>query len=392
MYNPVFKVACRMTKIGVPRETREGETRVALVPDMAKELQKLDFAVYVEANAGLKSNFPDNQYMDASASIAQDATSLYKECDVILRIQPPSAEEMKLARDGTTMFGLFWVLSNKGLVEQFKSKKMTVFSMELVPRITRAQSMDVLSSMSTIAGYKAVLLATERFGKFMPMLMTAAGTITPAGVLVIGAGVAGLTAIGTARRLGARVEAFDTRPAVKEQIESLGAKFVAMELPKDSETKGGYAKEMSEEFVKKEMDAISSRLPKTDIVISTAQVFGRKAPVLITEEMVKLMPAGSVIVDIAAEQGGNCALTKAGATVEKHGVTIIGPLNLPASMPLHASQMYSRNTVNLLKHIYGGKDRKPDFSDEITKGCCACNHGELVSEAVVKAYGGGSSK
>lgn len=381
-----------MMKIGVPREMKAGETRVALVPDMVKELLKLDASVHVESNAGFNSRFSDKQYGDAGATVVKDAKAVYRDCDVILKIQPPTAEELKLVKDGTTMFGLFWVLANKDLVERFRSGKMTVYSMELLPRITRAQGMDVLSSMSTISGYKAVLLATEHFGKFFPLLMTAAGTITPAGVLVIGAGVAGLQAIGTARRLGARVEAFDTRPAVKEQVESLGARFLEMELPKDSETKGGYAKEMSGEFIKKEMEAISSRLPKIDIVITTAQVFGKKAPILLTEEMVKLMPAGSVIVDIAAEQGGNCALTKAEEVVEKYGVTIVGPVNLPASMPVHASQMYSRNMVNLLKHVYGREDRKPDFSDEITRECCVCNRGEFVSETVKKAFTGGDSK
>jgi NAD(P) transhydrogenase subunit alpha len=220
--------------------------------------------------------------------------------------------------------------------------------------------------------------------------MTAAGTINAANVLVIGAGVAGLTAIGTAKRLGAKVEAFDTRPAVKEQVESLGARFVEMEMPADAETKGGYAKEMSEEFIKKEMEAIGGRLPRIDIVVTTAQVFGKKAPLLITEEMVKMMPQGSVIVDIAAEQGGNCALTEAGKTVEKHGVTIMGPVNLPAMMPVHASQMYARNVVNLIKNIYKAESRQADFADEITAGCCVAKGGEFVNEDVKKAFGGES--
>jgi NAD(P) transhydrogenase subunit alpha len=280
---------------------------------------------------------------------------------------------------------------NKDLIKTFQAKKMTVFSLELVPRITRAQSMDALSSMSTVAGYKAVLIAAEKLGKFFPLLMTAAGTVNPATVLVIGAGVAGLQAIGTAKRIGARVEAFDPRPAVKEQIESLGARFVEMELPKeDAETKGGYAREMSDEFIKKEMEAIGARLPRIDIVISTAQVFGKKAPVLISEDMVKLMPSGSVIVDLAAEQGGNCVLTKPGKVVEKYGVTILGPVNIPASVPYHASQMYSRNMVNLFKNIYKGEVKKPDFNDEITKGCCVTSNGELVNEMVKKALGGES--
>lgn len=338
----------------------------------------------VEASAGCAASFSDAAYEKAGAKIVKDAKTLYAQADVVLKVQPPTPAEVKLAREGSTLIGFTWALANKKLVESFLSKKMTVFSMELVPRITRAQSMDALSSMSTVAGYKMVLLATEHFGKFFPLLMTAAGTIPPANVLVIGAGVAGLQAIATAKRLGAKVEAFDTRPAVKEQVESLGAKFVEMELPEDSETEGGYAKEVTEEFIKKEIEAIGSRLPKTDIVITTAQVFGKKAPLLITEEMVEMMPEGSVIVDLAAEQGGNCELTEAGKTVRKHGVTLIGPVNLPASMPTHASQMYSKNIINLIKNIYAGEEKKPDLEDEVTGGCCVCRDGEPVNEMVKK--------
>jgi NAD(P) transhydrogenase subunit alpha len=378
-------------KVGVPCETKEGETRVALAPESVKELIKSGCEVLVEKNAGMKSYFSDKDYADAGAKTVNDAKSLYGQCDVLFMINPPTPADLKLMRDGCTLFGLYWVLVNKDLIKTFQAKKMTVFSLELVPRITRAQSMDALSSMSTVAGYKAVLIAAEKLGKFFPLLMTAAGTVNPATVLVIGAGVAGLQAIGTAKRIGARVEAFDPRPAVKEQIESLGARFVEMELPKeDAETKGGYAREMSDEFIKKEMEAIGARLPRIDIVISTAQVFGKKAPVLISEDMVKLMPSGSVIVDLAAEQGGNCVLTKPGKVVEKYGVTILGPVNIPASVPYHASQMYSRNMVNLFKNIYKGEVKKPDFNDEITKGCCVTSNGELVNEMVKKALGGES--
>jgi NAD(P) transhydrogenase subunit alpha len=299
------------------------------------------------------------------------------------------AHELDLMREGITLIGFLSPVSNKELVERFLARKITAFSMELMPRVTRAQGMDALTSMSTIAGYKAVLLATERLGKFFPLLMTAAGTIPPASVLVLGAGVAGLQAIATAKRLGARVEAFDTRPAVKEQVESLGAHFVEMEIPKEAETAGGYAREMSPEFIKKEHEAIGSRLPRTDVVISTALVFGKKPPRLITEEMVKTMPEGSVIVDLAAEQGGNCELTQPGKVVQGYGVTILGPVNLPASMPVHASQMYSRNITNLVKHLYQAKDRKLDFTDEITRGCCVCRDGQLVSEIVRGAFASG---
>ena len=377
-------------KIGVPCELKEGETRVAVVPEMVNELKKISSDVLVESSSGVKSFFSDKQYADSGARIVEDASKVYGESDIVIRVQPPTMKELDLMKAGSTLVGLFWAVTDRKLVEKFVAKKMTVFSMELIPRITRAQNMDVLSSMSTVSGYKAVLLSTEQLGKFFPLLMTAAGTITPANVLVIGAGVAGLQAIATAKRLGAKVEAFDTRPAVREQVESLGARFVEMELPKDAETAGGYAKEMSPEFIKKEMEAISSRLLKMDVVITTAQVFGKKAPIFITEDMVKMMREGSVIVDIAAEQGGNCALTEAGKTVVKHGVTIMGPVNLPAQLPVHASTMYSRNVANLVKHIYGGKDQQPDFSDEITKSCCVCSKGELVSDIVKTAFGGES--
>ncbi|MFH1126030.1 MAG: Re/Si-specific NAD(P)(+) transhydrogenase subunit alpha [Candidatus Altiarchaeota archaeon] len=378
-------------KIGVPRETKDGETRVAATPSTVTDLIKFGVDVYVEKNAGASASYSDQQYANAGAKVVSDAKALYKDADIVLKIQPPTADEIKVMRDGTTLIGLFWVLSNKDLVKQLAAKKMTLFSLELVPRITRAQSMDVLSSMSTVSGYKAVLIATEHFGKFFPLLMTAAGTVMPANVLVIGAGVAGLQAIATAKRLGAKVEAFDTRPAVKEQVESLGARFVEMEMPKDAdaETKGGYAKEMSEEFIKKEMEAIGSRLPKMDIVITTALVFGKKAPLLITEDMVKKMPEGSVIVDIAAEQGGNCQLTKAREVVKKYGITIAGPVNLPAMMPVHASEMYSKNMVNLVTHVYKAEDRKIDVKDEITAGCCVMENGVYVSDIIKKAFSTG---
>ncbi|MDQ7054332.1 MAG: hypothetical protein Q9P14_16120 [candidate division KSB1 bacterium] len=237
----------------------------------------------------------------------------------------------------------------------------------------------------TVAGYKAVLMAAAQLGKFFPLLMTAAGTIPPANVLVLGAGVAGLQAIATAKRLGARVEAFDPRPAVREQVQSLGAQFIEMELPEDVETAGGYAKEQSEEFLRKEQEAIAARLAKTDVVITTAQIFGKRAPILITEDMVKMLRPGAIIIDLAAEQGGNCELTEAGKTVEKHGVTILGTVNLPATVPVHASQMYSKNITNLFRHLYQAEDGKLDFDDEITKSACVTHQGEIVNEFVKNA-------
>lgn len=375
-------------KIGIPCEIKEGETRVALIPSMVGELSGLDAQVLVEKGAGSRAYFSDGQYQAAGAEIVSDATRLYGQADVILKVQPPmfnealKLHELDLMPDGTTLIGFLSPTTDRELVERLLTRKITAFSMELMPRISRAQGMDALTSMGTVAGYKAVLLATQHSGKFFPLLMTAAGTVPPATVLVIGAGVVGLQAIATARRLGARVEAFDTRPSVKEQVESLGARFVEMELPRDTETARGYAKEMSPEFIKREREAIGSRLPKTDVVISTALVFGKRAPLLVTEEMVKTMREGSVIVDIAAEQGGNCELTQPGEVVQEYGVTICGPLNLPSSLPVHASQMYSRNITNLVKHLYQKKDRQLDFTDEITRSCCVCRGGELVSEIV----------
>jgi NAD(P) transhydrogenase subunit alpha len=371
-------------KIGIPREVKDIETRVAIVPSMISELKKLDFGIFVEKDAGKGAHFLDGFYEKTGAHLV-DATQLIDEADLILKIQPPETQEMQALKSGSTIIGSLSPTLNKDMVKTFLDKKITSFSLEFVPRITRAQSMDVLSSMSTVAGYKAVLLATEHFAKFFPLLMTAAGTIPPASVFVLGAGVAGLQAIATAKRLGAKVEAFDVRAAVKEQIESLGARFVEMEMPEDMETKGGYAKEATEEFIKKEHEAIGNRLPKTDIVISTAQVFGKRAPLLITEDMVKTMQPGSVIIDLAAEQGGNCELSEAGNVVEKHGVTIYGPINLPASMPTHASQMFSRNVVNLVKHLYQAEDKQLDFEDEITKSTCITHQGELVNEFVKEA-------
>ncbi len=385
-----------MMKIGVPREVREGETRVAIVPPMVMELKKLDAEVLVEKGAGEGAFFRDEAYENAGARLVDDAAALYQEADIILKVQPPmmhpklKKHELDLMRDGSTLVGFLSPTTNKELVDRLLAKKMTAFAMELIPRITRAQSMDALSSMATVAGYKAVLISAQYVPKFFPLLMTAAGTIPPANVLVIGAGVAGLQAIATARRLGARVEAFDVRPSVKEQIESLGAKFVEMELPEDVETKDGYAKEVSEDFVRREMEAIGSRLPRMDVVVSTAQVFGKKAPLLITEDMVKTMKEGSVIIDLAAEQGGNCELTEAGKVVNKYGVTIYGPVNLPAALPVDASQMYSRNVTNFVKHLYQAEDRKLDFEDEITKESCVCSNGELVSEKMKSIYGGNS--
>jgi NAD(P) transhydrogenase subunit alpha len=348
--------------------------------------------VVVESGAGLASSFPDAEYEQAGARIVTDVTQLYAEADVILKVLPPQTQpatgrnEAELFRNGSTYIGFLAPLAHQEVIKIMVERGITGFSMEYIPRITRAQSMDALSSMSTIVGYKAVLMAANLLGKMFPLLMTAAGTVPPARVLVLGAGVAGLQAIATAKRLGAKVDAFDPRPSVREQVKSLGASFVEMELPQDVETAGGYAKEQSEEFLKKEREAIAERLPKVDAVISTAQVFGKRAPVLITEEMVKLMRHGSVIIDLAAEQGGNCELTKAGETFEQHGVIISGPVNLAASVPVDASRMYSKNITTFFKHLYPKVDSTPDFSDEIIAGSCITRNGAIVNQHVKAAF------
>ncbi len=375
-------------RIGIPRETLPGETRVALVPSMVALLMKEGHEVLIESGAGLTASAPDGEYTKAGAQVVKDIKALFKKSDVICKVQPPGKRsgvpkhEAELLREGAAYIGFLAPLSNRPAIESFVKRSVTAFSLEYVPRITRAQGMDALSSMSTIAGYKAVLLAADRLGKMFPLLMTAAGTVPPAQVFVLGAGVAGLQAIATAHRLGAKVEAFDPRLSVKEQVKSLGAAFVEMEMPKDAETEGGYAKELSPEFLKKEQEAIATRLSKTDVIVSTAQVFGKKAPVLITATMVALMRPGSVIVDLAGEQGGNCELTVPGKTVVKGGVTIIGAVNLPASVPVHASQMLSRNIANLFLTIYPKNATAPNVDDEIVRGCCITRDGEVVNETV----------
>ncbi len=372
-------------KIGIPKESAPGETRVALVPALVSAYKRDKHEVIVESAAGLAASFADSDYSAQGAQIVQSAKELYAQADMIFKVQPPTAAEAAMLREGASFIGFMAPFANRELVKTFASRKVTSYSMEFVPRITRAQSMDALSSMATIAGYKAVLIAADHIGKMFPLLMTAAGTITPATVLILGAGVAGLQAIATAKRLGAKVEAFDPRPAVKEQVKSLGAAFIEMEMPEDAETKGGYAKEMSAEFIKKEMEAIGARLPKVDVVISTAQVFGKKAPILITADMVKMLRAGSVIVDLAAEQGGNCELTEAGKTVTSGGVSIIGAVNLPATLAVDASHMYSRNINNLFRQLYPKPDATPDFNDEVVKGACITRDGQIVNEQVKTA-------
>lgn len=374
-------------KIGVPKETFQKETRVAMIPAIASTFIKDKHEVFIETDAGQKSTFTDAEYQKAGAIILNSAEEIYKTSDIILKIQPPTEQEVELMKEGSILIGSLAPLDNLKVMKMLADKKIMSFSTEYIPRITRAQSMDTLSSMATIVGYKAVLISATHIGKFFPLLMTAAGTIAPATVLVLGAGVAGLQAIATAKRIGAKVEAFDPRSAVKEQIHSLGASFVEMELVEDAETKGGYAKEMSDEFLKKEREAIASRLTKTDIVITTAQIFGKKAPILITEEMVKMMRQGSIIIDITAGQGGNCVYTKPDEIVEVDGVTIFGYTNLATSLPVHASQMFSKNMLNFFKNLYPNSETKEvDFEDEINKASCITKNGEILNSMIKDAF------
>ena len=379
-------------KIGIPKEIYEGEKCVAIVPKMVAQLKNDNWEVLVEKDAGEGAFFSDVMYERAGAIIVSDVQSLYSEADIIMKVKPPQMNivtgkhEVDMMKPHSVYIGFLAQALSVDIIRHMKERDITSFAMDLVPRIARSQSMDALSSMASIVGYQAVLIAAEGIGKFFPLMMTAAGTIPPARVLVLGAGVAGLQAIATAHRLGARVEAFDTRPAVREQVESLGAQFIEMELVKDAETSGGYAKEMSDEFIKKELEIIGNRITQNDVVVTTAQIFGKKAPVLITEEMVKRMKQGSIIVDLAAEQGGNCELTEPGKTIIEHGVIICGTMNLHSRLPIDASQMYSKNITNFFKHLYNTKDDSFDFEDEIINSMCVTHKGKIMSKLVEKVF------
>jgi len=379
-------------KIGIPLETTSGETRVAMVPGMVTAFTRLEHEVIIQKNAGVGSFISDEEFEKAGATIVDDAPSLFGGTDVIFKVQPPTVDEVKMMKDGAIYMGYLAPLSNHEILKAMNAKKITSFATEFIPRISRAQSMDTLSSMATLAGYKAVLIAANHLGKIFPLLMTAAGSIPPANTFILGAGVAGLQAIATAKRLGSRVEAFDPRPAVEEQVKSLGATFVHMEVPEENvETTGGYAKQQSDAFLIAEQKAIGARLPKVDIIITTAQIFGKAAPILITEDMVKMMRAGSVIVDLAIEGGGNCELSEAGKTVVKHGVTIVGTLNLPATLPINGSGMFSKNLLNLFKNLFQNEDNSLDFDEEVTAGACITHAGEVQNDLVKQSMSGGNA-
>ncbi len=371
--------------IAVLKEQAKGESRVALVPESVKALTKQNLEVWIEKGAGEASSFTDQTYIDAGAKIKDSASEILSSANILIKVQKPEPDEIGQMKPDMVIVSFLGALFNKDLVEQLKKAKVTAIGLDAVPRITRAQKMDALSSMSSIAGYKAVLIAADSLGKYMPMMMTAAGTIPPARALVLGAGVAGLQAIATARRLGAIVEAFDVRPAVKEQVESLGAKFVEVKLEEEeTETKGGYAKELSEESQKRQKQAIHNHAKRSDIVITTALIPGKPAPRLITKETVEEMANGSVIIDLAGEQGGNCELTKPGETIVHKGVTIHSPLNITSLLPVHASQLYSKNISALIDLLIKDGALNLDFEDEIIKNATITHKGEIVSPAILK--------
>lgn len=368
-------------KIGIPREIHEGETRVSLIPPSIKKILKDSIEVFVETNAGKKAFWEDKDYLDAGAKIVEDASHLYSLSDLVFKIRKPEAHEIDLMKEETVLVSMLQPQVDIDTVKKLTSKKISAFSLESIPRITRAQSMDVLSSMSTIAGYKSVLIAASHLPKFFPMFMTAAGTVAPAKVFIIGAGVSGLQAIATSKRLGAVVSAFDVRPVVKEQIESLGAKFVQIDLAgEETESQSGYAKQVSKDLEAKIENLIAEEVKKVDVVITTAQIPGKRAPILITEDMVKRMQAGSVIVDLASDQGGNCEITETGNIVVKHGVTICGYLNLPSTIPFHASQMFSKNMENVFLLLVQNGKINLDLNDEIIKGALITHRGTILEQ------------
>jgi NAD(P) transhydrogenase subunit alpha len=369
-------------RVGVPKETAGGETRVALVPDIIRKLVAKDFEVVVESGAGEGSKLADAVYEEAGATISDDVWN----ADVVVKVAAPNDDEIAKLGADTVLICFLGPLSNPDTTQALADAGVTAFAMEAIPRISRAQAMDALSSQSNVAGYKSVLVATNHLGRFLPMMMTAAGTVPPAKVLVLGAGVAGLQAIATARRLGAQVTGYDVRAVTAEQVRSLGAQFLELEAGKGAEGEGGYARELTDEEKQAQQQELADKIATFDVVITTALVPGRPAPRLVTAESVEKMKAGSVIVDLAGETGGNCELTEPGETVVKHDVTIMSPLNLPASMAEHSSSLYARNVSSLLELLVGEDGAlKLDFDDEIIAGACITRDGEIVHAGAQKA-------
>ena len=383
--------------VGVVKETFPGEARVGLVPAGVQQLTRAELEVLVEPGAGIDAGYDDASYTDKGAALAADRADVWRRADVVLQVRALGANpvegkaDLERMRSGQVVIATCEPLTEHEATKAVAATGATLFSMEMMPRITRAQSMDILSSMATIAGYKAVLLGADALPKLFPMMMTAAGTLAAARVFVVGAGVAGLQAIATARRLGAVVHAYDVRPAVREQVESLGGKFLELELATDAaEDAGGYAKELGEDFYTKQREMMLSVVAESDVVITTAAIPGKKAPILVTREMVEGMHRGSVVVDLAAERGGNCELTKPGERVDHNGVVILGPLNIPADVPYHASQMYSKNVTTFLLHLVNDGELVVDLDDEITRGTLITRDGAMVHERVLEAQGAGS--
>jgi NAD(P) transhydrogenase subunit alpha len=367
-----------MPTVFVPKEIRESETRAAANPDTVARLIKYGMTVQIQAGAGAGSHIADQAYEAAGATIVADAATGYGSADLVFKLNPPTPGEISSMREGTTLVSFVNALTDKAMVEALNARKISSIAMELVPRITRAQKMDALSSQANLAGYKSVIMAAEHLPKIFPMLMTAAGTIQPARVVIMGAGVAGLQAIATAKRLGCKVEATDIRLAAKEQVESLGAKFIDVPGAEDMEDSGGYAKEATPEFLAKQREEVAKRVADADLVITTALVPGRPAPKLVSEEMVRSMRMGAVIVDLAVESGGNCALSKEGEIVNHEGVKIVGTPNLPSTVPEHASELYSKNVFNLVKLFIGEEGAlQTDFEDEVLAGCLLTHKGEV---------------
>jgi NAD(P) transhydrogenase subunit alpha len=380
--------------VGIVKESFPNEARVAMVPALLPQLAKAGIEVVIESGAGKAAGFLDEEYSAKGAKVVSGRAEVFSTAEVIAQVRALGANpeegrsDLDLIRDGQTIIGVCEPLTEHEANKAMAAKGATLFSMEMMPRITRAQSMDVLSSMATIAGYKAVLVAANELPKMFPMMMTAAGTVAPARVFVVGAGVAGLQAIASAKKLGAIVEAYDVRPAVKEQVESLGGKFVELELETETaEDSGGYAKELGEDFYRKQREMMTKVIAASDVVITTAAIPGKKAPILVTAEMARGMHPGSVIVDLAAERGGNCELTRAGETVVDGGVKIIGPLNIPTTVPFHASQMYAKNISTFLLHLVDEGNLKIDTEDEITEGTLITRGGKIVNPRILEAMG-----
>jgi NAD(P) transhydrogenase subunit alpha len=371
-------------KIAVIKETRPGERRVALSPQVAQQLIKLGYSCSVESQAGYASNFSDKMYQDAGCTMGAKS-DLMAAADIVVKVNAFTAEEIMAMKSGAVCISYLYHLFNPELIQQLAQAGVSAFSMDAMPRISRAQNMDALSSQNNLAGYKAVILGANNLGKIFPLMMTAAGTVTPARVVIFGAGVAGLQAIATAKRLGAIVEVTDVRPETKEQVESLGGKFIEVKSEEEVKVEGGYAKEVSADYLQKQKEAVNKSLAQADLVITTALVAGKKAPVLISEEQVKLMNLGSVIVDMAVEQGGNCALSEPDQTVVKHGVSIVGQTNLPSTLPQNASELYAKNVFNFLTHLSDAKGMKWELEEEITKGTLITHQGKIIHPSLQTA-------